>query len=130
MFVSSRIAEGFELFVPQLTVAALVVLVVGGVVELAGISGRTRAGYWLSAAASFTALVAFTWILAKSDTVQFRLWSPAPSLDLSWRMDALGAFFGAVISLVGLCASVFAVRYSHRRQLDDGLYPLFLLSML
>lgn len=115
---------------PQLTVAALVALLVGGVVEMAGISGRTRAGYWFSAAASLTALVTFTWILADGDTVQFRLWSPAPSLDLFWRMDALGAFFGATIALVGLSASVFAVRYSHRRQLDDGLYPLFLLSML
>ncbi len=114
----------------QLTGAALVVLLVASAAELTGISGRTRAGYWLSAIASLGAVTACTWILADGSTVEFDSWSPAPSLDLVWRMDALGAFFGVVVALVALFASVFAVRYSHRRQLDDALYPLFLLSML
>jgi hydrogenase-4 component B len=116
--------------VEQLTGAALVVLLVASAAELTGISGRTRAGYWLSALASLGAVTACTWILADGSTVEFDFWSPAPSLNLTWRMDALGAFFGGVVALVALFASVFAVRYSHRRQLDDGLYPLFLLSML
>jgi hydrogenase-4 component B len=116
--------------VEQLTGAALVVLLVASAAELAGVAARARLGYWLSAVASSGAVIAFTWILADGATVEFDLWSPAPSLDLVWRMDALGAFFGVVVALVALFASVFAVRYSDRRQLDDALYPLFLLSML
>jgi hydrogenase-4 component B len=90
---------------------------------------RMRAGYWLSALASGGALAAFTWILASDEVVEFDLWSPTPFFALAWRMDTLGAFFGAVVAIVGLFASVFAVRYSHPRPLDDAAYPVFLLSM-
>lgn len=97
----------------------------------AGLSGvRARLGYWLAACASAVGLAAFLWVLADGATVELDLWSPAPTLDLVWRMDALGAFLGAVVALVALFASVFAVRYSHPRRLDDAAYPLFLLSML
>ena len=114
----------------QLTVVALVALLAASAVELSGAVPRLRAGYWLSAAAAAVALVAFVWLLAVGGTVAFDLWSPAPSLNLHWQMDGLGAFLGAVVALVAVFSSVFAVRYSHPRRLDDAVYPLFVLSMI
>jgi hydrogenase-4 component B len=114
--------------VEQLTALALLVLLAASATELAGVP-RIRAGYWLSAVAAALALAVFSWALADSQVVAFDLWSPAPSLDLYWRMDALGAFLGALVAVVALFSSVFAVRYSHPRRLDDAVYPLFLLSM-
>ncbi len=114
----------------QLTAVALVTLLAASAVELSGALPRLRAGYWLSAAAALAALAGFVWLLAAGGTVAFDLWSPAPSLDLRWHMDGLGAFLGAVVALVAVFSSVFAVRYSHPRRLDDAVYPLFLLSMI
>jgi hydrogenase-4 component B len=115
--------------VEQLTAAALILLLAASAAELSGLARGLRAGYWLSTGAAAVALAACVWLLADRSTVELDLWSPAPSLDLTWRMDALGAFFGAVVALVALFASLFAVRYSHPRRLDDALYPLFVLSM-
>jgi len=116
--------------VEQLTAAALILLLAASAVELSGLARGLRAGYWLSTGAAAVALAACVWLLADGTTVGLDLWSPAPSLDLTWRMTALGAFFGAVVALVALFASLFAVRYSQPRRLDDALYPLFVLSML
>ena len=113
----------------QFTAAALIVLLAASAVELFGVARRVRLAYWLTAAASAMALAVFVWVLADGATVEFDLWSSSPSLELAWRMDTLGAFFGAVVALVALFSSVFAVRYSHPRRLDDALYPLFVLSM-
>lgn len=114
----------------QLTAVALLFLLVACATEFTGIARGLRPGYWLAACSAATALVTFAWMLADGTTVAFDLWSPAPSLDLRWRMDALGAFLGALIALVALFSSIFAVRYSHPRRLDDAVYPLFVLSML
>jgi hydrogenase-4 component B len=105
------------------------VLLAASVAELTGLARGTRAGYWLTACGAAVGLAAFTWALAGGSIIEFGLWSPAPSIDLQWRMDELGAFFGAVVALVALFASVFAVRYSHPRRLDDAIYPIFVLSM-
>ena len=113
----------------QLTALALILLLAASVAELTSAGHRLRAGYWLSAGAAGVALAAFVPVLAHGTVVEFDLWSAAPSLDLRWRMDALGAFLGAIVALVALFASVFAVRYSHPRRLDDAIYPLFLLGM-
>jgi hydrogenase-4 component B len=116
--------------VAQLTTFALVLLVVASVVEFLGLAGRARVGYWLSSCAAALALGAFSWAIAHGSIVEFELWSVAPSLDLRWRMDELGAFFGAIVALVAVFSSIFAVRYSHPRRLDDAVYPLFILSMM
>ncbi len=113
----------------QLTALALAVLVAASVAELTGVARGTRAGYWFTACGAAVALGTFTWALAGGSVIEFGLWSPAPSLELQWRMDELGALFGAVVAVVALFASVFGVRYSHARRLDDALYPIFVLSM-
>lgn len=111
------------------TALALTLLLSAGAIEFLGLARAVRPGYWITAAASAIALVTFTWVLADGATVEFDLWSPAPSMNIEWRMDALGAFFGGVVAMVALFSSVFAVRYSHPRRLDDALYPVFVLSM-
>ncbi|MBE0608654.1 MAG: hydrogenase 4 subunit B [Dehalococcoidia bacterium] len=113
-----------------LTALALALAFAASVIELTGVSRGTRAGYWLTACAAAVALGVFSWLIADGATVEFDLWSPAPSIDLQWRMDQLGAFFGGVVAVVALFASVFAVRYSHPRRLDDAIYPIFVLSMV
>lgn len=114
----------------RLTVVTFVSLLAASASELSGLlPQRLRLGYWISAAGATTGLAACVLILARSSVVEFDLWSPAPSLELTWRMDALGAFLGSIIALVALFSSVFAVRYSHPRRLDDALYPLFVLAM-
>jgi len=115
--------------VEQLTEFALILALVASAIELTGFARGTRAGYWLTACCAIVALGAFTWAIATGEIIEFELWSPAPSLELQWRMDELGAFFGAVVAFVALFASVFAVRYSHPRRLDDAVYPIFVLSM-
>ncbi|MBI2764412.1 MAG: hypothetical protein HYX53_00710 [Chloroflexi bacterium] len=113
----------------QLTVVALITLLAASAVELTALIPRVRAGYWLTAAAAVVALAVCAWLLADGGAVAFDLWSPAPSMRLEWRMDGLGALLGAVVALVALFASVFAVGYSHPRRVDDAVYPLFVLSM-
>jgi formate hydrogenlyase subunit 3/multisubunit Na+/H+ antiporter MnhD subunit len=115
--------------VEQFTGLALILLLAACPTELTGMGRRARPGYWLTACAAAVALGTFTWVLADGSIVEFDLWSPAPSLELQWRMDELGALFGAVVALVAFFSSVFAVRYSHPSRLDDALYPLFVLSM-
>ncbi len=114
----------------QCTALALIVLLAASGVALSGRARNLRIGHWLTALASAIALAVFVRALADGSTVELSLWASSPSLELGWRMDTLGAFFGAIVAIVALCSSVFAVRYSHPGRLDDALYPVFVLSML
>ena len=117
-------------WVSQALRLALLILVAAPLTALVPIARRLKLLFWLVAAASLLALAASISVVINGDAPQFSLWSPAPYADLQVRLDATGAFFAAIVAGVALAASVFGSAYAHHSQVDDAVYPLFVLSML
>lgn len=113
-----------------LFVLSLILLGVASLIALAPHIAGMRGSLWIAALASALALIAAVAVVAQDSLIEFTLWSPAPYAQLAVRLDPLGAVFAAIIGGVGVAACVFGTGYARPRQLDDAVFPLFLLAML
>ena len=90
---------------------------------------RWRPTLGLTALAATVTTAAAIAVLLNGSTLDVTLWSPAPYIDFSLRMDALGAVFALTIGLVAAASAVFAIDYSSRNLTSDFTLPLFVLAM-
>jgi formate hydrogenlyase subunit 3/multisubunit Na+/H+ antiporter MnhD subunit len=114
------------------SVAGLLAVGVGAVI-LAGSAAATRIIYGASLLiATISLAAALTHLLAAAEPIRTTLPLGVPWLGAHFRLDALSAFFLAVVDLGAASASLFALGYGEQEKTPERVlpfYPAFLAGM-
>lgn len=125
--------------IPELFILSLVLLVLGTLIPLVGIS-QDRRSYRAAAqvctiAGSLVLGIVALFVLITSETIAWDAYLLAPALPLTFAIDRLAAFFLLLIAIVSGCVSVYALEYiehiegGSRRNLLCACTSLFILAM-
>ena len=95
-----------------------------------------RTSLWLTAAASALFLILSVSLFITDQPLQVSLYQIAPSLELSFYVDRLAAFFTGIVSVVAFSASLYSLPYVEhiesktRRNLLASTMSVFIASMI
>lgn len=95
-----------------------------------------QAALWLVIIASSLFLTFSAYVFLSGQLFSFKLYEILPSLELSFIVDRLAAFFMMIISLVSACTALYSLSYvehsgsGERKSLAVSLMSLFILAML